>query len=146
MSSAHLIGKIDEGVHSLGVRIYYEDTDFTGAVYHANYVKYFERGRSDYLRCIGVSHTHLGALETPLAFAVIELSIKFKIPARIDDILIVKTRFEVASGASFKLSQWIERDGVMIAHGDVHVACIDTNGRPKRMPKDLLALIKATAP
>ena len=131
-------GVITQGIHSLGVRIYYEDTDFTGAVYHANHVKYFERGRSDFLRVLGVSHTALGALEQPLAFAVTSLTIRYLKPARIDDWILVKTRFESASGVRFKLSQWIERDGIRLCEGEVEVVCIDNEGRPKRIPKSMI--------
>ncbi|MCR6658377.1 MAG: tol-pal system-associated acyl-CoA thioesterase [Asticcacaulis sp.] len=125
------------------VRIYYEDTDFSGVVYHANYLKYFERGRSEYMRLIGVHHHQLAALDEPLAFAVSAINIRYLTPARIDDLVLVKSRLSAARGASFTLDQWVERDGQRLAEAQVQVVCIDLKGRPKRLPKDLQTAIKA---
>ena len=134
-------GEIQGRTHVMPVRVYYEDTDFSGIVYHANYLKFFERGRTEFLRLLDIHHTELLALEVPLAFAVVDIHIKFKSPARIDDLLSVHTRFDRALGASFHLSQWIERadgDGVTrIAEQGVQAVCIDPAGRPKRLPKDV---------
>jgi acyl-CoA thioester hydrolase len=141
--TSDLSGRIDGDHHELPVRIYYEDTDFSGVVYHANYLKYFERGRSEYMRLIGVHHHQLAALDEPLAFAVSAINIRYLIPARIDDLVTVKSRLITARGASFTLDQWVERDGQKLAEAQVHVVCIDLNGRPKRLPKDLQAGIKA---
>ena len=138
-----LSGRIDGDHHELPVRIYYEDTDFSGVVYHANYLKYFERGRSEYMRLIGVHHHQLAALDEPLAFAVSAINIRYLVPARIDDLVSVKSRLIAARGASFSLDQWVERDGQKLAEGQVQVVCIDLKGRPKRLPKDLQAAIKA---
>jgi acyl-CoA thioester hydrolase len=80
--------------HRLPVRIYYEDTDFTGMVYHANYVRYFERGRSDFLRLVGVSHSDLLVGAEPAAFVVTRLDIRFQKPGRIDDALVVVTSYD----------------------------------------------------
>ncbi|HTM80953.1 tol-pal system-associated acyl-CoA thioesterase [Asticcacaulis sp.] len=143
LQSQDLSGRINGDHHELPVRIYYEDTDFSGVVYHANYLKYFERGRSEYMRLIGVHHHQLAALEEPLAFAVSSINIRYLSPARIDDLVCVKSRLIVARGASFKLDQWVERDGQTLAEAQVQVVCIDLNGRPKRLPKDLQAAIKA---
>ena len=87
-------GRFDGRDHLLPVRVYYEDTDFTGLVYHANYVRYFERGRSDFLRAIGVGHADLLEEAEPLAFVVSELNIRYLKPARIDDALVVRTVYE----------------------------------------------------
>jgi acyl-CoA thioester hydrolase len=141
--TSDLSGRIDGDHHELPVRIYYEDTDFSGVVYHANYLKYFERGRSEYMRLIGVHHHQLAALEEPLAFAVSAINIRYLIPARIDDLVTVKSRLITARGARFTLDQWVERDGQKLAEAQVQVVCIDLNGRPKRLPKDLQAGIKA---
>ena len=78
-------GRFEGREHILPVRIYYEDTDFTGVVYHANYLRYFERGRSDALRAAGVSHADLLEEERPTAFTVVRMEIDFRRPARIDD-------------------------------------------------------------
>jgi acyl-CoA thioester hydrolase len=137
-----LSGRITGDYHELPVRIYYEDTDFSGVVYHANYLKYFERGRSEYMRLIGVHHHQLAVLDEPLAFAVSAINIRYLIPARIDDLISVKSRLIAARGASFKLDQWVERDGQRLAEAQVQVVCVDLNGRPKRLPKDLQTAIK----
>ncbi len=84
--------------HLLPVRVYYEDTDFTGVVYHANYVRYFERGRSDFLRSIGVSHAALLDRPDPCAFVITRLEIDFKRAARIDDALLVRTTYDTIEG------------------------------------------------
>lgn len=138
-------GHISGDEHHLPVRIYYEDTDFSGLVYHANYLKYFERGRSEYMRLIGVHHHQLAALETPLAFAVADLHIRYRTPARIDEMVTVRSRLIRVRGASFTLKQAVERDGLVLAEGEVQVVCIDMQGRPKRLPAHLQSLIAACA-
>ena len=143
MSTESLLsGQIVDNEHHLPLRIYYEDTDFSGLVYHANYLKYFERGRSEFMRLIGVHHHELAALDEPLAFAVAELTIKYKVPARIDELVTIKSRLLSARGASFVVDQRAFRDEVLLAQATVQVVCIDLKGRPKRMPSDLMAAIK----
>ena len=95
--------------HVLPVRIYYEDTDFTGVVYHGGYVRFFERGRTDFLRLAGVSHAALLARPDPLAFTVVRLAIDFRRAARIDDALQVRTRFTAARGPRLFIAQRILR-------------------------------------
>jgi acyl-CoA thioester hydrolase len=130
-----LSGVIEAGEHRLMVRVYYEDTDFTGLVYHANYLKFFERGRSDYLRLLGVHHHELNAHEDRLAFAVAHIDIRYRSPARIDDVITVRTRLANVRGAQFLLEQACERDGVTLCEGRINVVCIDGDGRPRRLPK-----------
>ena len=130
-----LSGTIEDGEHRLMVRVYYEDTDFTGLVYHANYLKFFERGRSDYLRLLGVHHHELNAHEDRLAFAVAHIDIRYLAPARIDDIVTVVTRLALARGAQFILEQACWRGEVKLCEGRINIACIDGNGRPRRLPK-----------
>ena len=98
-------GRFDGRVHHLPVRIYYEDTDFTGLVYHANYLRFFERGRSDFLRVAGVHHSELLDGAEPMAFAVNKMSLEFLKPARIDDALVVKTAFETMRGPRIFIAQ-----------------------------------------
>ena len=86
MTPAPSAGVFEGREHRLAVRVYYEDTDFTGVVYHANYARYFERGRSDYLRLIGVGHAELLARPDPCAFVITRLSMEFRRAARIDDL------------------------------------------------------------
>src|SRR5580698_6646220 len=87
-------GVFDGQAHLLPIRVYYEDTDFTGVVYHANYLRYFERGRSEFLRLAGVSHTELRVMDSPMAFVVARMEVDFVKPARIDDALVVRTQYE----------------------------------------------------
>jgi acyl-CoA thioester hydrolase len=124
----------------LPVRIYYEDTDFSGLVYHANYLRYFERGRSDYLRAIGVSHTELLAQDTALALT--SINVTFRAPARIDDALVVRTTYDSARGARLSVMQSITRGDALIAEAVVEACCISLNGRAKRAPALLVDKVK----
>ena len=128
--------------HLLPVRVYYEDTDFTGVVYHANYVRYFERGRSDFLRLAGVSHTDLLERQDPAAFVVTRMEIDFKKPAKIDDALLVRTTYDVAKGARLSISQRITRGEEVIAMAAVSAACISLDGRPRKPPAGLVDALR----
>ena len=134
-------GVIEGGEHRLPVRVYYEDTDFTGVVYHANYLRYFERGRSDFLRLRGVSHTELRSRPEPIAFVVRRMEIDFAKAARVDDALVVHTVYEDLKGARVRIRQRIERDGEIIASAGVEVACIRLDGRPVKPPRDIVAAL-----
>ena len=123
--------------HRLPVRVYYEDTDFTGAVYHASYVRFFERGRTDGLRCLGINHAELLAAPDPRAFVVTRLSIEFLKAARIDDALAVRTWFESVRGPRFFIRQSITRGGDTIAHAEVEAACIRPDGRARKPPPEM---------
>ena len=131
-------GRFEGREHFLPVRVYYEDTDFTGVVYHANYVRYFERGRSDFLRLAGVGHADLLDREDPAAFVVTSLKIDFKRPGRIDDALVVKTTYDVFKGAKLEVSQVLMRGDTLLATAEVHAACIHLDGRPRRPPNILM--------
>lgn len=128
-----------DNVYRLPIRIYYEDTDFSGVVYHAAYLKFFERGRTEALRACGVHHSELLAREEPLAFAVRRMTTEWLIPAKIDDMLEVRTRFVSAKGARMMLSQEIWRDDVLLARAEVEAASMSLSGRPRRLPADILA-------
>ena len=123
--------------HHLPVRVYYEDTDFTGVVYHANYVRYFERGRSDFLRLAGVSHTDLLERHDPAAFVVTRLDIRFVKAARIDDALTVVTTYDRVKGPRLYITQTITRAGETVATAVVEAACISLDGRPRKPPAGL---------
>ncbi|WP_420559482.1 tol-pal system-associated acyl-CoA thioesterase [Tepidicaulis sp.] len=133
-----LAGRIEEGAHVLPIRVYYEDTDFTGIVYHANYLRFAERGRSDCLRMAGVHHHELIEGEKPLAFAIHKMEIEFLKPARIDDLLEVHTRYVTLKGARIEAEQKILRGGEVIWQAMVHAACIHEDGRPARLPKTVI--------
>ena len=135
-------GFLDGREHVLPVRIYYEDTDFTGVVYHANYLRYFERGRSDFLRVAGVSHQSLLERADPAAFTVVRMTIDFKRAARIDDALTVRTIYERVKGPRLFIRQRILRDEELIAAAEVEAACIDLAGRPRKPPPGLVAALE----
>jgi acyl-CoA thioester hydrolase len=131
-------GSIQGREHLLPVRVYYEDTDFTGVVYHANYLRYFERGRSDFLRLAGVSHTELRARAEPVVFVVRRMEIEFIRPAKVDDALVVRTVFDRLKGPRVFVRQTIERSGETLAEASVQVVCIRLDGRPVKPPADIL--------
>lgn len=123
------------------VRIYYEDTDFSGVVYHAAYLKFFERGRTEALRASGVHHTELLKRAEPLAFAVRKMTTEWVVPARIDDLLEVRTAFREIRGARMLLSQEIWRGGTVLARAEVEAVAMTLDGRPRRVPADIVALL-----
>jgi acyl-CoA thioester hydrolase len=127
-----LAGQLTASGHELRQRVYFEDTDFSGLVYHARYLHFFERGRSDYLRLLGVHHNELAA--DGLVFAVKSMTLDFKRPARIDDILTIATEPGEIGGARIQLRQAIRRDGTVLVTAEVEVALIDAAGKPQRLP------------
>jgi acyl-CoA thioester hydrolase len=137
-----LAGSFEGHVHVLPIRIYYEDTDFSGAVYHANYLKFCERGRSDCLRLIGVHHHELQGESN---FVVRRMVCDFLKPATIDDIVRVETRFIDFKGARMELAQCVRRGSETLFEAEVTAALVDRKGRPKRIPKDMALLFGAHA-
>ena len=142
MNSDPSMGWLEGREHVLPVRIYYEDTDFTGVVYHANYLRYFERGRSDFLRLAGVSHQALLELPDPSAFTVTRITVEFKRAARIDDALVVRTTYDSVKGPRLYIRQAIFRDDDLIATADVEAACIGLDGRARRPPPGLVEALR----
>ena len=122
--------------HHFPVRIYYEDTDFSGNVYHAAYLKFFERGRTEFLRDEGIHHSELA--EQGIAFAVRSMEISFDGAAHIDDLLTVTTAVAAITGARLTLDQTILRGETMLTRATVVVVAIKTSGGPARMPKAIL--------
>lgn len=135
----------DSTAFTLKLRVYYEDTDFSGVVYHARYLQFFERGRTEALRACGVSHTQLLSRHEPLAFAVTRMTVEWLAPARIDDVLEVRTRFCAVRGARMSLQQEIGREAAMIARADVEAACMSLSGRARRLPADIVARLRPVA-
>lgn len=123
---------------TLPIRIYYEDTDFSGFVYHAAYLKFFERGRTEALRAMGVHHHALLQRDDPLVFAVRKMTVEWLAPARIDDELEVRTAFIAAKGARMMLEQEIWRGEARLASADVTAVCMSPAGKPRRLPPELL--------
>jgi len=136
----HLDGQIRNGRHIMPVRVYYEDTDFSGIVYHANYLRFMERGRSNYLRLLGADQRALFAQterEAPgFAFVVRSMRIDFLKPARMDDVLDVVTSYEEVKGASIMLQQHILRGDDLLIEAHVRVAFV-CDGRARPIPKPL---------
>lgn len=123
------------------VRVYWEDTDAGGVVYHASYIRYFERGRTEWLRNLGWSQAQL-AEEHKVLFSVVNLQIHYHLPARLDDLLEVVTRPRVAGGASLQFDQQVQRDGKVVTSGSVLVVCVDAvSFKPRRLPAALRARI-----
>ncbi len=121
------------------MRVNYEDTDFSGFVYHANYLKFCERARSDYLRQKGVDQKAMFANGD--AFVVRRMDCNFLAPARFEDELTVETEFKEMAGARFELFQTITCAKVDLFTASVTVVLISTNGRPKRIPQSLVAAL-----
>jgi acyl-CoA thioester hydrolase len=146
MTTFALDGEIRNGRHYQPVRVYYEDTDFSGVVYHASYLRFMERGRSNYLRLLGADQRALFeevAKEAPgFAFVVRSMQIDFRKPARMDDVLeIVSTTAEV-KGASVVLHQQVMRGEETLVDAKVQVAFV-SGGRARPIPKPLRVAMQA---
>ncbi len=143
----HLSGELTQAGHRLNQRVYYEDTDFSGVVYHARYLHFLERGRTDYLRLLGVEQGSLVLEEDRegLVFVVHRMEIDFKSPARMDDILTILTSTEKAGGAKMILDQEIRRGEQLLIAARVIIAVINAAGRPRRLPEGLAARFLAGA-
>jgi acyl-CoA thioester hydrolase len=135
---AGLTGELTPFGHRIKARVYFADTDFSRVVYHARYLEFLERGRSDYLRLSGIHHTelHEGKHGERVVWVVRRMEIDFRSPARIDDILTVETRTESISGARIFMAQHIKRDDQPLIDAKVEAAIIGETGRPKRFPKE----------
>jgi acyl-CoA thioester hydrolase len=125
--------------HRFAVRVYYEDTDFSGNVYHSAYLHFFERARTEFLRSLGVHHSEL--IREGIAFAVRSMQIEFEAAAHIDDMLEVVTKVDEVTAARLRLDQRIVREGAEITRAKVLVVAINTAGRAARMPKPILAAL-----
>jgi acyl-CoA thioester hydrolase len=145
MNSLDLDGEIRDGRHVMPVRVYYEDTDFSGIVYHANYLRFMERGRSNYLRLLGADQRELFAeteREAPgFAFVVRSMRIEFLKPARMDDVLDVVTEYEEVKGASITLKQQVRRGDELLIEAHVRVAFV-SGGKAQPIPKPLRAAMR----
>ena len=122
--------------HVLPIRVYFEDTDFSGLVYHGSYVRWCERGRSDFLRLIGNDHRALidgSSGREPAAFVVRRMQLEFFKPARIDEVLEVTTRAKATTAATLVLDQRVSRNGVDLFTAEVMVVLISASGKPMRL-------------
>jgi acyl-CoA thioester hydrolase len=126
-------GLIEGSRHLYAVRAYYEDTDLSGIVYHANYLRWFERARSDLLRLLEIDQR--SAVEAGEgAYAVADLHIRYARPARLDDTMIIETTCAELGAASVRIPQRATRDGELVAEQTARVGFIDPAGRPRRQP------------
>ena len=126
-------GMIDGAVHRFALRAYYEDTDLSGVVYHANYLRWFERARSDLVRLIGIDQR--AAQESGEGtYAVLDLSIRYRAPARLDDAVLIETTAEELGAASCRLLQRAFRGETLLAEMNVRVGFVGPDGRPRRQP------------
>ena len=130
-----LAGRIEGDSHVLPIRVYFEDTDFTGLVYHANFLKFAERGRSDFIRLLGIHHHSLANPDQgePAVFVVRRIEVDYLKPARIDEVLEVVTRCTDIGGASLILSQEVRREGAVLARLRVVVVLVSVEGKPQRI-------------
>ena len=126
-------GLFHGSLHLFPVRVYYEDTDLSGLVYHANYLRWCERARSDILRLLGIDQ-RAAAEAGEGTYTVAELTIRYFSPARLDDALTIATEAEELRAASVRLRQRALRDGVLLAEANVRVGFIGPDGRPRRQP------------
>jgi acyl-CoA thioester hydrolase len=119
--------------HHLPIRVYFEDTDFSGLVYHANYLRYFERARSDMLRVAGIDQK--AAFDNADGvYAVAELSIKYRRPARYDDALLIVSTVEAVRAASCLIHQRVMRGDELLASAEIVAAFLSPQGKPRRQP------------
>lgn len=145
MMSDGLAGRLTAFGHAHEFRVYFEDTDFSGVVYHARYLHFLERARTDFLRLRGIGHRELmeGALGgEPMAFVVRRMEIDFLAPARIDDVVTVETRTALLGGARVVLDQLVRCGETPLVTARVKVAVIAPDGRPRRMPAAVAAAIR----
>ena len=132
--------------HQITIRVYYEDTDLAGVVYYANYLRFIERGRSEALRELGIDQVAMKR-DLGLVFVVRSLTVDYLAPAVFDDVLEVRTRVTRLRGASVEMAQEVWRDGNCLNRAAVTIACMDSAGRPKRLPQDVqVKLERLSAP
>lgn len=138
-------GSFDGAVHRFAVRAYFEDTDLSGVVYHANYLRWFERARSDMLRLLGVDQR--AAFEAREgAYAVSELNIRYFAPAKLDDVVTIESHTEELRAASCRLRQRAFRGDVLLCEARLRVGFVGPDGRPRRQPAPWRAAFATITP
>ena len=133
---SELSGRVENGTHYLPIRVYYEDTDSGGMVYYANYLRYAERARTEMLRLSGINQSEM-ANRYGMAFAVRDCTIDFRYPARLDDLIEVRSRIVELAGATVSAVQALWRGAEELVRIEVRVACLRGDGRPTRIPAPL---------
>jgi acyl-CoA thioester hydrolase len=126
-----LDGVIQNGVHRLSMRVYYEDTDFSGFVYHANYLKFCERARSDWIRLLGINQNAMD--ESNIVIVIRKMVCDFLRPARFDDILTVESSLGDCTGVRMIMHQRVKRGDESLFTAEVTAVLVDKAGKPKRL-------------
>ena len=138
-------GRFDGPLHRMAMRAYFEDTDLSGVVYHANYLRWFERARSDMLRLLGIDQRAVHEAGGG-AYAVAELAIRYVAPARLDDVVLIESRATELRAASCRMHQRALRDGVLLAEATLRIGFVGPDGRPRRQPEPWRRAFAAIAP
>jgi acyl-CoA thioester hydrolase len=145
-SPAFPSGLIDGRLHRFAVRAYFEDTDLSGVVYHANYLRWFERARSDFVRLLGIDQRAVNEAGEG-AFAVTELTIRYAAPARLDDGVLIETTCDELRAASCWMQQKaIREDGKLLSEARLRIGFVAPDGRPRRMPEAWRAAFATITP
>ena len=136
MSEIKSLGHFEGKMHILPIRVYYEDTDLSGVVYHANYLRYMERGRTEFFRAVGIK---LAALEDaqPTAWTLRKVQLEYFRPARLEDQLEVRTLCSAVTGARMTAEQKIYAGDTLLTRGTVEACIITLSGKPRRIPEDV---------
>ncbi len=135
-------GLMKEDTFIFPLRVFYEDTDAAGIVYYANYLKFIERARTEMLRLAGIDHSSMRQ-EHGVLFIVRNCTLDYRQPARLDDMLDIHTRILAVKGATLAAEQIVTRDGTVLVHADLRLACINENGAPVRFPPNLRNALEA---
>jgi acyl-CoA thioester hydrolase len=138
-------GHFNGGEHLFAIRVYFEDTDFSGVVYHARYLHFCERARSDMLSCVGIGQRAAHEAGEG-AYAVTQMALKFKRPAHFDDALLVTSKVTAIRAASVDIHQQVSRNHELLFTAHVTAAFVAPDGKPKRQPTDWVAAFKTLLP
>ena len=138
-------GTFDGPVHRFAVRVYFEDTDLSGVVYHANYLRWFERARTEMLRLLGIEQ-RIVQESGEGAYAVVELSIRYLLPARLDDAVVIESRAEQLRAASCRMHQQVWRGDELLAEARLRIGFVGKDGRARRQPEAWRQAFAAIAP
>ncbi len=130
-------GRFEGKVHILPLRVYYEDTDLSGVVYHANYLRYMERGRSEYFRCTGITRLAMLDAAEPTVWTLRKATLEYFRPARVDDLIEVHTVCTALTGARMAADQTIYSGGALLTRGQVEACIITLAGKPRRIPEEM---------
>lgn len=136
MNNVAGLGHFEGKTHILPLRVYYEDTDLSGVVYHANYLRYMERGRTEFFRSAGIWLARLDDAE-PVAWTLRKAALTFHRPARLEDALEVRTVFSAMSGARMEATQRVVSNGSLLVEGQIEACLITLSGKPRRLPQEV---------